>query len=466
MKTINKFFRKYLWNSILILVLFLTINLIGVTGFLTAMKMHTIDSDREVDEIAQGIDQNDEGQIIIDEHAKNLLSDKNSWAMILDDTGNVIWDYDMPNELPRKYSVSDVAGFSRWYLEDYPVLVQKLSFGLLVVGYQPDDILGISMVKLYYVTDSGFIKTAAIGAILLILMNILLVILLFWRNTRRIEKEIVPIIHGIEEISNGKGVELPEEGGELAHINQELNLASRYILQKDKTRAEWINGISHDVRTPLSMIMGYASEIEEDSGIASQTREQAGIIRGQAEKIKRLITDLNLVSKLEHSMQPLRKEQIDLLELGRQVITDFLNNGLDTKYEIDYDISAVSKDIIYMEGDRYLLWRMLENLIQNSISHNPDGCHIILSIQETAEKYILTVSDDGAGVSREKLEQLNQGVVPNGDYMENGEASHGYGLKLVRQIVEAHGGSIIFKENVPQGFCVEIYLSLGKDGEY
>lgn len=455
MSTINKLFRKYLWSSIIILLLFLVVNCIGGIVFFAAIRTHTIDSDSEVNEIAKGITQDEEGQISIEENAKKLLSGKKSWAMILDGTGRVIWDYQMPNELPREYSVSDVAGFSRWYLEEYPVLVQRLSFGLLVVGYQPEDIFGISLVKLYYVTDSGFLRTAALGSALLIFTNILIVILLFCHNTRRIEKEIVPIIHGIEEISKGKGVELPKEG-ELADINQELNLASQYMMKKDKARADWINGISHDVRTPLSMIMGYAGEMQEKHEIDSKTREQAGIILGQAEKIKRLVTDLNLVSKLEHSMQPLRKEKMDLLELGRQVISDFLNNGLDEKYEIDYDITAISKDILYMTGDRYLLRRMLENLIQNSISHNPDGCHITLAIQETEEKYILTVSDDGLGALQEKLEQLNQGIIPDGDYMDNGEAAHGYGLKLVRQIVEAHHGEILFKENASRGFCVEI----------
>lgn len=459
MNTVNKFFRKYLWNSILILLLFLIINLAGGILFLTAMKAHTIDSDKEVNKIAQGIRQDSEGILFIEEQAQSLLSDKNSWAMILDGTGKVIWDYHKPQELPEQYTVSDVAEFSRWYLEDYPVLVQKLDFGLLVVGYQPDDILGISMVKLYYVTDSGFLKIAAIGSALLVLMNIFLVVLLFWHNTRRIEKEIVPIMHGIEEIAKGRAIELSQEG-ELANINQKLNYASQYMMKKDKTRADWINGISHDVRTPLSMIMGYASEIEEDVQIPSQTKKQAGIIRGQAEKIKRLITDLNLVSRLEYSMQPLRKEKIDLLELGRQVISEFLNNGLDEKYEIDYDISAISKDILYMDGDRYLLWRMLENLIQNSILHNSNGCHILLAIKETEDKYIFTVSDDGLGVSEKKLEQFNQGVISGGDYMDNGEASHGYGLKLVRQIVEAHQGQILYENNIPHGLCVKIYFIL------
>ena len=141
MNKVNKLFRKYLWNSIIILLLFLTINFVGGIVFLTAVKTHTIDSDKEINEIAQDINQNEEGQISIDENAQKLLSDKKSWAMILDEAGNVIWEYQMPVELPREYSVSDVAGFSRWYLEDYPVLVQKLSLGLLVVGYQPDDIL-------------------------------------------------------------------------------------------------------------------------------------------------------------------------------------------------------------------------------------------------------------------------------------------------------------------------------------
>lgn len=457
MNKVNKLFRKYLWNSIIILLLFLMINFVGGIVFLTAVKTHTIDSDKEINEIAQAINQNGEGQISIDENAKKLLSDKKSWAMILDETGNVIWEYQMPVELPREYSVSDVAGFSRWYLEDYPVLVQKLSLGLLVVGYQPDDILGISMVKLYYVTDSGFLSVAAIGSVLLIVMNILMVILLFWRNTKKIEKEIVPIMHGIEDISKGKSIELPKEG-ELANINEKLNLASEHIRKKDKTRAEWVNGISHDVRTPLSLIMGYAGEIKDDMEVSAKTKKQADIIVGQAEKIKRLITDLNLVSKLESSMQPLRKESLDLLELGRQVISDFLNNGLDEKYEIDYDTSVVSKDFLYMEGDKYLLRRMLENLIQNSISHNPEGCHITLSIREAEDSYSIIVFDDGLGVEKEKLKFLNQGTFSSEDYMENGEAAHGYGLKLVRQIVEAHQGTICFRQSDTKGFCTEITL--------
>lgn len=456
MNTINKFFKKYLWKSILILLLFLVLNLVFGIGFLTAMKNHTIDAEKEVSKIAEGIRQNDLKQISIDENTRALLFEKDSWAMILDDSGKVIWDYHMPEDIPQYYSVSDVAKFSRWYLEDYPVLVHELSFGLLVVGYQPDNILGSSMIKLHYVTDSGFVKVAFIGGILLLLVNIVVVVLIFLNNTRKVEKEIVPILCGIEEISHGGAVFLPEKG-ELANINIELNYASQYIMKKDKARADWINGISHDLRTPLSMIMGYAGEIEEDELIFSETRKQAGIIRSQAEKIKKLIADLNLVSKLEYSMQPLRIESIDLLELGRQVVVEFLNDGLEEKYEIGYDISEISQEPLLIEGDVFLLKRMLANLIQNSISHNPEGCRIVLAIRDTGKEWGYFVSDNGVGIQQEKIEQLNRGVISNGDYLDNGETSHGYGLKLVRHIVEAHRGRIFFKSNVPQGLCVEIF---------
>lgn len=455
MNTVSRLFRKYLCNSVIILAFFLLINIVGGFLFLFVIRTHTIDSDREISIIAQGIRQEPEGQISITDASRKLLEEKKSWAMILNDDGHVIWDYQMPSSLSRKYSVSEVAGFSRWYLEEYPVLVQRLSFGLLVVGYQPDDVLGISMVKLYYVTDSGFLYAAAIGAILLVLMNIFVVIFLFWKNTKKIEKEIVPIMCGIEKLANGEIVNLSKDG-ELANINEKLTIASEHLRKKEKTRAEWINGVSHDVRTPLSLIMGYSGEIMDDSSVSFETKKRARVILGQAEKIKRLITDLNLVTRLESSVQPLRKESMDFIELGREVLSDYINNGLDDRFEIEYDISGVKSEFLWIEGDRYLLRRMLENLIQNSISHNPDGCLITLSIQENEHNCIVSVYDNGLGVSNEKIKQLNHGRNTYDDYMENGEAAHGYGLKLVRQIAEAHKGEIMFKAGFPKGFCTEI----------
>lgn len=77
--------------------------------------------------------------------------------------------------------------------------------------------------------------------------------------------------------------------------------------------------------------------MSEDSNLSDEARKQADIIFRQAQKLKQLIADLNLTSKLEYAMQPLKLEKLDILELIRQVVIDFLNNGWDEKYKIEFE---------------------------------------------------------------------------------------------------------------------------------
>ena len=139
-----------------------------------------------------------------------------------------------------------------------------------------------------------------------------------------------------------------------------MNKAGDYLLKKDNTRAEWIRGISHDIRTPLSMILGYASEIEETSSLPETTRKQAEIIRKHSEKLKNLVENLNLTTKLEYSMQPMQKQTLVPVELARQAVSEVLNDGLSDKYELELSEDNPGKAIT-ITGDQSLLNRMLCN---------------------------------------------------------------------------------------------------------
>ena len=114
---------------------------------------------------------------------------------------------------------------------------------------------------------------------------------------------------GIQDLSRGSYQPL-DERGELAEINAGLNRAGDYLMQKDNTRAEWIRGVSHDIRTPLSMVLGYASELEDDDTLPTDARQQAGMIRRQGERLRSLVEDLNLTTKLEYALQPIRRETV------------------------------------------------------------------------------------------------------------------------------------------------------------
>ena len=95
-----------------------------------------------VEKIAAGIERQENGQITVAEEVWPVLQERYAWAMQLNDSGEVIWSDRMPPELPQAYTASDIAGFSRWYLNDYPVTVWSDEDGLLVLAGEPGSQIG------------------------------------------------------------------------------------------------------------------------------------------------------------------------------------------------------------------------------------------------------------------------------------------------------------------------------------
>lgn len=254
----------------------------------------------------------------------------------------------------------------------------------------------------------------------------------------------------IKTLSSGKPVDLSIQG-ELSEIADSVNQASQVISKQNQARANWISGVSHDIRTPLSMIMGYAQRIASDGTVSGDVQQEAKIIQQQSAKIKDLVQDLNLVSQLEYEMQPLHKEPVRLSKLLRSYAADLLNAGIDQEYSIETEIVPDAETAV-IECDARLISRAIGNLVQNSIRHNPQGCTISLRLDCLDTAVLLTVADNGIGLSAEKLRELEE----KPHYMETTDERldlrHGLGLLLVRQIVEAHHGTMEI-DSVPQNGC-------------
>ena len=445
MKPVERFFRKYFLSMIGIIVLFLLLNIILFFSVLIWAWQTSETPKLSLNEICDSIVMGEAGRFTTSEELAELLEEHHAWAMLLDDKGTVIFQERMPEELPRQYTPADVAKFSRWYLGDYPVYVQEHPQGLLVVGGEKG-----SRTKYYFSVNESYVKNLFTGLIAVFLANIIVVVLLIWKNIRHVEKAVTPILRGIETVSSGQPVSLPEKG-ELAEINRQLNKAGAFIAKKDTARADWISGISHDVRTPLSVILGFAGQMEDDRTLPAPAREQATCIRKQGERLRSLISDLNLTSRLEYSMQPLRLEKVYLVELVRQVVCEFLDGGLEERYEIEFCADQESESVSIL-GDEALLKRALGNLIQNSIVHNPQGCRIAVSVLCREACITVDVADDGAGVSAEMLKKLTAGSHHLESTDEKLNLRHGLGVLLVRQIVEAHKGTMTMESAPQKGF--------------
>lgn len=451
MNAVQRFFRRYILSTVGIVLLFFAVNIALLFVIIIAGGMSGADTSFSVRDFSDHVVLQD-GKWVADDTALSMLQEQSAWAMLLNEDGDVIWQQSLPEKLPRSYTSTEVASFSRWYLEDYPVKIWTRADGkLMVVGYQPG-----TLVKYYFSLEWPYMGVLLGGIAAVFIINLLLIIFLILRNTRKVEKAMTPILQGIQNLSHGKALHL-EEQGELAEINAGLNRAAGYMKKKDNTRAEWIRGVSHDIRTPLSMVLGYASELEDDCDLPPNARKQAGIIRRESEKMKRLIDDLNLTTKLEYAFQPVHFKDVDWVETSRQAVSEVLNSGLDSRYEIVFAEMQPGRSI-HLLGDDGLLRRMLDNLIRNSITHNPHGCRISVSVGEENGRCLCTVSDDGIGIEPERLKVLNRGDDITSTQGSDEKNEHGLGLKLVMQIVKAHRGTVSFSGSTPHGLEVRISL--------
>ena len=386
----------------------------------------------------------------ISEKTKQELNRNQIWVMLLDASGRCIGDVSLPEEIPTQYTIQDVAVFSKGYLQDYPVFVRNTDNGLLVLGYPKDSFMKLT--GNYFPIRAIRIFPLFITGILAI--DIVLLFLVYYLSKRKISKNTEPIMASIKTLSTGKPVDLSIRG-ELSEIADSVNQASQLLSRQNQARANWISGVSHDIRTPLSMIMGYAQRIAVDHEANGNIRKEAEIIRAQSAKIKDLVQDLNLVSQLEYEMQPLHKEPVRLSKLLRSYAADLLNVGIGEKHSIEVEISPEAETAV-IECDARLISRAIGNLVQNSINHNPQGCNIFLSLDCSSKNVSITVADNGVGMSAEKLRELEE----RAHYMESTDERldlrHGLGLLLVRQVVEAHGGNIEIRNLLQHGceFCL------------
>jgi signal transduction histidine kinase len=382
----------------------------------------------------------------ISEERLQELNHNQIWAMLLDASGRCIWEASLPEGIPTRYTIQDVAVFSKGYLQDYPVFVRSIDDGLLVLGYPKD-----SFMKL---TGNYFpiraIRLFPLFVVGILAIDIVLLFLVYYFSKRKISQNTEPIMASIKTLSTGKPVDL-SIGGELSEIADSVNQASRVLSRQNQARANWISGVSHDIRTPLSMIMGYAQRIAGDYEASGNIQQEAEIIRAQSAKIKDLVQDLNLVSQLEYEMQPLHKEPVRLSKLLRSYAADLLNAGISKKHSVEVEISSEAETVV-IECDARLISRAVGNLVQNSINHNPQGCDIFLSLDCSPENISITVADNGVGMPAEGLRELKE----KPHYMESTDEQldlrHGLGLLLVRQIMGAHGGTMEIKSAPQDGY--------------
>lgn len=399
----------------------------------------------------------------LQEDISTQLKEQNIWAFVVDnDTLQIVWKTEnVPDTIPASYSLSDIADLSVGYLDGYPTYTGETENGIVVLGYPKDSFWKHTRASWNY----NFFAHLPQIVFIVLAVNIAVILLIYVIANMKFLKPVKPITKGIQDLSIGEPVHIPEKGllsDISANINRTSNILQeqrQQLRKKGTARANWIAGVSHDIRTPLSMVMGYAGQLKDDANLTDEERHKAEVIVKQSKRMQNLINDLNLASKLEYNMQPINPAKQNLIAIVRQVVVDFINMDIEDKYPIEWQTDE-ALTVCPVNADKDLLKRAVSNLIQNSINHNEQGCKIYIDVTVDDDCCTIIVSDDGVGATDELIEKLNK--TPH--YMlcdENTtEQRHGLGLLIVKQIVSAHGGRTDIEHSSYGGFSVKLTLPI------
>lgn len=422
------------------------------------------------EELTEELQENGDGTYFVSERGKQILAERDAWAVLVQDgTGDVVWcSENLPAEIPLHYTAAQISADTLGYIEDYPTTTAARENDLLIMGH-PKETYWKSMWNTY---DLSLIKNLPRNAVMIFLVNLLVVFLIYAFSTSGIVRYIRPLIRGIEALPEER-VYVREKGlfTDLAHsvneASEKLKIQEQELKKKERARANWISGVSHDIRTPLSMVMGYAAQMEDDAELPDEARKRAQMIRLQSVKMKNLVNDLNLASKLEYQMQPLHMERISLAAVVRQTVAEFANLDFEEKYPICFEAKEGSGRGM-IRGDKDLLCRAIGNILTNSQVHNPDGCGIMVETDAGDGAFVIRLEDDGIGIGEEELQKLQS--TPHYMMSDGGveEPRHGLGLLIVRQIVAAHGGTVLLdhgRQEEKGGFAVEMHFPIKENDD-
>lgn len=404
------------------------------------------------------------------EQEKQLLSKEKATMQIFNHNGEEVFSY--PTGKKKILSTIQTALNEKepWnHKENTSSFYDANSGQLLVITaknerYYPDDEI-----------EDIFTKKFLIGCgLILLIVFVYLVILSIWYGN----KFGKPLLHAMRWLKNiaggkyeepvskkGKPVRFRRSGKEkwsfrlfrdvtssLEHLSITLkkNDAMRQVLQQ--TREEWITGLTHDLKTPLSSIYGYALLLESKQyNWTDRDMQQFGsVMKEKSQYMTTLIDDLSLTYQLKNNSLPAQHVNIEMNQFVQKVLLQFINNPTLQNQNIEFVPS--SNKIQYFIEEKWFQ-RIIENLLANAVKHNNETTNVIVKLSQDVNSFTLSISDNGKGMDDKTKELLFERYY-RGTNTEESNIGTGLGLAITKQLVHAHNGTISIDSELGKGTTI------------
>ena len=291
------------------------------------------------------------------------------------------------------------------------------------------------------------------SAIGVIAVGLLLAFLLSRTLTRPI-RELTAATHAVSagQLKQAVPVRSRDELGELAASFNQMNAA---LVRSTELRRQMTADIAHELRTPVSVIMGHAEAVHD--GVMAPSLESFEIIRDEVERLDGLIEDLRTLSRADAGELPIEFQMVSFPKLLEKVQTMLKHQAVAKNIAIDLQVGS---DLPEISADPARMIQVVSNLVDNALLYTPEDGHIVLSAQRVAEDLEIRVQDSGPGIAEDELERVFERFYRSDPSRQRNAGGSGLGLAIAKSIVEKHNGRIWAESKPGEGATIVIHLPI------
>lgn len=291
---------------------------------------------------------------------------------------------------------------------------------------------------------------------------LLLSLILAYAISRWVADPLQQVVHAAQSYPSDELKSIPPRGPhEVQDLTRAFNSMIGRVESSQQSQRDFVANVSHELKTPLTSIQGFAQAILDETANSPEERKQAAqIIYNEAGGMHRMALDLLDLARLEAGTADLKMSAVDMGLLLRNIVDKFTPQAQKAGIALQLDVPEHLPTLIG-DGDR--LAQVFTNLVDNSLKFTSAGGQVALAAAHAGSEIEVSITDSGIGVPSEALPRLFDRFYQVDPSRAGGEGhGAGLGLAIVREIVDAHGGRISVRSEVGHGTTFVIHLPLAK----
>lgn len=288
----------------------------------------------------------------------------------------------------------------------------------------------------------------------LIIMTIIIIILSFilaYFISDKISDPIKKMNEDAKSLAKGEYIDFTNESNilELEELKDSLNYAKNELRKTEEYRKDLMANVSHDLKTPLTMIKAYA-EMSTDlhSNNKKKQKEDIDIIISEVDRLTLLVNDILTLSKIQSNIETLNKEEFDLINLTKEIIKNYSLLEETENYKFIFNHN---KETILINADKQKINQVLYNLINNAINYTGENNTIKININENKENIKVEIIDTGKGIKKEDIPFIWDKYYKNKKEHKRNKIGTGLGLSIVKNILNVHNYEFGVKSKKNEG---------------